>query len=254
MSQGVALALSPHKLWRATWRRSVSAAPLRPPEPGVLLWSEPKRAAAVTPAVLVAILQWKLSPILNALWLFCASFLRISRRDLSLLSFSAVFSPHFSTFPLNTVVFLSSSCGSSSAPSRAQGLGTEIPPLAGRLSSSSSASASPLGVARQLWIIKWWIRGYFLPTQTGGGRAAVRGCRFYPAFFSKCYQIPPLPFLPECRKQSWKLCTSLCVSSLARINEPRMLQGKIPAVIRNSSPLLLIVFFFFSSSFFRCRF
>lgn len=150
------------------------------------------------------------------------------------------FPPRFSTFFLNSVLFLSPSRDGASAPSAWARLGAEIPPLAGR---SSSSSASPLAVARQLRIIKWWIRGYFLPTQTGGGRAAVCGCRFYPAFYSKCYQIPLLPYLAECRKQSWKPRTSLCVSSPARINEPWMLQGKIPAVIWNSSPLLLIFFF-----------
>lgn len=52
--------------------------------------------------------------------------------------------------------------------------------VVGRFSFFFPASASSLLVGRQLWIIKWWIRGYFLPTQTCGGWAGILAVGFIP--------------------------------------------------------------------------
>lgn len=50
-------------------------------------------------------------------------------------------------------------------------------------------------LARQLWIIKWWIRGYFLPTQTCGGWVGSSAADFIPlssrnATKSQCCPFP----------------------------------------------------------------
>lgn len=44
---------------------------------------------------------------------------------------------------------------------------------------SPALSSLPLA-GRQLWIIKWWIRGYFLPTQTCGDWAGILAVDFIP--------------------------------------------------------------------------
>lgn len=60
---------------------------------------------------------------------------------------------------------------------------------------SSALSSSPLA-GRQLRIIKWWIRGYFLPTQTCGGWAGILALDFIPLSSrkaSKSHCCPPSP-------------------------------------------------------------
>lgn len=114
----------------------------------------------------------------------CAVTLGRLQCDLSSLSFLLFFlisplSPEFS--------HRFSPCGTS-APSRAQWGYNEgffcvfffFCTAVGRFSFFFPALASLLLVGRQLWIIKWWIRGYFLPTQTCGGWAGILAVGFIP--------------------------------------------------------------------------
>lgn len=93
---------------------------------------------------------------------------------------------------------------------------------------------------RQLWIIKWRIRAYFLPTQTGGGVAGSLAVGLIPL---STRNTPKSRRCPSSFNRKTVDSTRSSPRQLhARINKAGMLRGEIPAVMRSSSPLMLMNF------------
>lgn len=114
----------------------------------------------------------------------------------------------FLLFFLNSLTATPSGSAARSAAQRGY-IFRPLPPTPPSSSSSVLPHLHPFKppTGRQLWIIKWWIRAYFLPTQTGDGwarrlaigliplstRNSTKSHRCLPSFSGKTVDSPAHP-------------------------------------------------------------